>query len=115
MGKDSINNIRKIDRFCKYMEYKGINDNQVTVSLGLSVGIIGKSKAKGRDLSAKTIEKILNFYTDLNGDWLIAGVGDMLKQPINVTVSKNDVIQLIELLKKKDEQIDRLLTLLEKK
>lgn len=33
----------------------------------------------------------------------------------NVTVNKTEVVQLIELLKKKDEQIDRLLTLLEKK
>lgn len=122
------NYCRKIDRFCKYMKYKGLNDNQVTVSLGISVGVIGKSKAHGRDLSAAVIEKILNFYTDLNGEWLLTGVGNMLKNSIiqtnqngdninghNVTVNKTEVVQLIELLKKKDEQIDRLLTLLEKK
>ena len=33
---------RKIERFDKYMKYKGLNDNKVTNSLGFSVGTLGK-------------------------------------------------------------------------
>lgn len=61
------------------MEHKLLNDNKVTNSLGLSNGLIGKSKKKGMDLSRKSIEKILNFYTDLNEVWLLTGSGEMIK------------------------------------
>ncbi len=70
---------RKIDRFDKYMKYRGLNDNQVTVQLSLSVGIIGKSRKENRDLSNSVIEKVLNFYTDLDRNWLLTGEGEMLK------------------------------------
>lgn len=62
------------------MKISGLNDNRVTVQLGLSVGTLGKSRAVGRDLSDRNVEKILNFYTDLNRIWLLTGEGSMLKE-----------------------------------
>ena len=70
--------MRKIDRFDNYMSFRGLNDNKVTRDLGLSVGRLGKSRQKNRDISDNLIEKILNFYTDLNRTWLITGEGSML-------------------------------------
>lgn len=61
------------------MKYKGLNDNRVTIALGLSVGKLGKSRKENRDLSNDLTEKILNFYTDLNRAWLLAGEGEMIK------------------------------------
>ena len=72
--------MRKIERFDKYMKYKGLNDNKVTVQLKLSVGTLGKSRKEGRDLSDKVIELILNFYNDLDRVWLLTGEGSMLKK-----------------------------------
>lgn len=69
---------RKIERFDKYMKYKGLNDNKVTNSLGFSVGTLGKSRKENRDLSDRNIETILKFYTDLNKVWLLTGEGEML-------------------------------------
>lgn len=69
---------RKIERFDKYMKYKGLNDNKVTNSLGLSIGTLGKSRKENRDLSDRNIESILKFYTDLNRTWLLTGEGEML-------------------------------------
>ena len=69
---------RKIERFDKYMKYKGLNDNKVTNSLGLSIGTLGKSRKENRDLSDRNIENILKFYTDLNRTWLLTGEGEML-------------------------------------
>ncbi len=60
------------------MSAKGLNDNKVTIQLGLSVGTLGKSRKEGRDLSSKVIELILNFYKDLNRVWLLTGEGEML-------------------------------------
>lgn len=69
---------RAIDRFDKYLKTKGLNDNQVTLSLGLSKGLIGKSRGEGRDLSNKVLNKLLSFYTDLSRVWLLTGEGEML-------------------------------------
>lgn len=71
---------RKVERFDKYMKYKGLNDNKVTNTLGLSVGTLGKSRKENRDLSDRNIESILKFYTDLDRTWLLTGEGEMLVQ-----------------------------------
>lgn len=60
------------------MRVKHLNDNRVTVDLGLSVGTIAKSRGMNRDLSSRNLEKILNFYTDLSRVWLMTGDGEML-------------------------------------
>jgi hypothetical protein len=70
--------MRIIDRLDKYIEIKGINDNQITVNCGLSVGLLGKARLGKSDLGKKTIEKILNFYQDINKTWLLTGEGEML-------------------------------------
>lgn len=76
--------MRKIDRFDNYMKYKELNDNKVTIQLGLSVGTLGKSRKEGRDLSDRVIEQILNFYTDLDKIWFLTGEGKMLKDDSEV-------------------------------
>lgn len=79
-----------IERFDIYMEHKHLNDNKVTVQLGLSNGVIGKSRKEGRDLSDRVIEQILNFYTDLSREWLLYGEGDMLSPTGNTQVIGNN-------------------------
>lgn len=66
---------RMIDRLDEYMRTHGLNDNMVTVEAGLSVGVIGKSRAAGRDLSRKSAEKILAVYPQMSRSWLLAGEG----------------------------------------
>lgn len=66
-------------RLDKYMQIKGLNDNQVTVNSGIPVGSLGKQRKGARGLSMNSIAKILHAYEDLNGDWLITGRGEMLR------------------------------------
>lgn len=61
------------------MKIKGLNDNKVTQECGLSQGLLGQARSGKSDLGAKTIDKILNKYQDLNKTWLITGDGMMLK------------------------------------
>lgn len=68
-----------IERLQYYMEQKGINDNQMTIAAGLSVGLLGKAKNGGKGLSSSSIEKILLAYEDISPDWLLTGRGSMLK------------------------------------
>lgn len=107
-----------IDRFIKYMDFKGLNDNRVTVDCGLSVGLIGKARKGASDLGRNTIEKILRVYTDLNRDWLLTGKGNMLKEELVSTNSENTnqqsddmtVQELLEAIKRRDRQMDEMLS-----
>ena len=95
---------RAIDRFTKYMEIKGLNDNKVTIDANLSVGTLGKSRKENRNLSAKSIEKILNYYQDLNKVWLLTGEGSMLKETALITTSA--VASFVENLQDATEEMD---------
>lgn len=66
-------------RLVKYMEYKGLNPNSITVAAQLSVGLIGKAIKSGGGLNSDTIEKILHTYDDLDPVWFVLGDGDMIK------------------------------------
>lgn len=75
-----MDNRRIIDRFDEYMRYKHLTDNKVQMLLGLSNGVIGKSRKERRDLSDRVVEQIEKFFTDLNPDWLKYGEGEMLSK-----------------------------------
>ena len=80
--------MRIIDRLDQYIKFKGINDNQVTVNANLSTGLLNNARKGSTDLGKKAIEKILNFYQDLNRVWLITGDGAMIKEETVVPVSQ---------------------------
>ena len=88
--------MRRIERFDKYMSFRGLNDNIVTNDLGLSVGVIGKSRKEGRDLSDRVVELILNFYTDLNRVWLLAGEGEMINTSTAMAFNSTQNIEEVE-------------------
>ena len=78
-----------IERLQYYMEKQGINDNQMTVAAGLSIGLLGKLKKNGKGMSSVNIEKILSTYPDLNAEWLLTGKGEMQKS--DATVGESSV------------------------
>lgn len=99
---------RVIDRFDVYMASVGLNDNKVTVQLKLSKGLIGKSRGEGRDLSRSLIEKILDYYTDLDEAWLLTGKGSMLKDSREETPAPSQGGQdsaVVELLKEQNAEL----------
>ena len=80
--------MRIIDRFDEYMTFKHLNDNRATKDLGFSIGMIGKSRNEGRDLSKKAIQRILAVYNDLDEKWFKTGEGEMICEPRNSRVGK---------------------------
>ena len=83
MEENQYKNSNFIERLQCFMEKKGVNDNQMTVNAGLSVGLIGKAKVSGKGMSSMNIEKILLAYPELSADWLLTGVGEMIKKDSN--------------------------------
>lgn len=77
-----------IQRLESFMKAEGINDNQMTVKAGLSVGLIGKCRKNGSGMASDSIEKILLAYPSLSADWLLTGRGEMLisSEPKNTAV-----------------------------
>lgn len=57
MEENQYKGMNFIERLQYFMEKKGINDNQMTVNAGLSVGLIGKAKVSGKGMSSMNIEK----------------------------------------------------------
>lgn len=114
------------DRIVEFVKYKGMTMKSFEISCGLSNGYINSMrKGFGRD----KLNNVLSVFPELNREWLLYGEGEMLisgvvqnnKNGSNIhghTVNcqaDNSTEKLIDMLKKKDEQIDRLLTLLENK
>lgn len=106
------NNI--IDRLFLFMADKSINDNQMTVCAGLSIGVIGKMR-KGitKGLNSSNIEKILHAYPDLSSEWLLRGEGEMYKSKTSNEQSEWNVLlkeinDLDEIIRKQAEQIGAL-------
>ncbi len=106
------NNI--IDRLFLFMADKSINDNQMTVCAGLSIGVIGKMR-KGitKGLNSSNIEKILHAYPDLSSEWLLRGEGEMYKSKTSNEQSEWNVLlkeinDRDELIRKQAEQIGAL-------
>ena len=67
---------KMLERLDSFMKKEGVNDNQMTISSGLSNGLLGKCRKTGRMLS-DNIAKILNAYPQLSAEWLLTGRGSM--------------------------------------
>lgn len=85
------------------MDFKGLNDNRVTVECGLSQGLLNQARSGKSDLGQKAIDKILRKYQDINKIWLITGEGEMINGESNPIIDrsekeKNRQIEYIRLL-----------------
>ena len=58
MEENQYKDMNFIERLQYFMEKKGINDNQMTVNAGLSVGLIGKAKVIIAQATAETAEAL---------------------------------------------------------
>ena len=114
------------ERLMTFIKSQGISRSEFERNRSLSNGYINNIR---ESMGVDQVENVLRAYPQLNRVWLLSGEGDMLNpsQGITqhqhggsnnsqtVTLGQSDVSKFIELLQKKDEQIDRLLTLLENK
>lgn len=117
------------ERIYSFIEYKGITVKKFEKLCGLSNGYIS-SMRKG--FGSDKLNNVLTMFPELNREWLLYGEGEMLNPKViqnnqngdniqghSVTVNKTekDYLEIIkrqsEQLSKSQEQIDRLLSIIE--
>jgi hypothetical protein len=112
------------ERLIKFLTYLKMGQNSFEEKVGLSRGFVNKV---GDSIREKNLHKIITHYPELNVNWLKTGEGSMLKKESNnikqsVTAGKNakhinqvanaPTEDLVEIIRKKDEQIDKLLEII---
>lgn len=68
-----------INRIYEYLEYKDIPPTKFEKDIGLSNGYLGVQRKRSADIGESVIIKIIDNCRDLSLEWLILGVGSMLK------------------------------------
>jgi len=82
-----------VDRFIQYLEHLVKNSpsvRQIEQRAGISNGNLNKWIARDGSPSVENIEKIINAYPNVNGQWLLTGNGEMLAD----NTFNDDVIQI---------------------
>ena len=121
------------ERLTQFVAYKRLSKRRFQASIGVSSSYI---QGITNGMSADVLHRISSTYPDLNTDWLLTGEGEMLNpapgitqhqnggsnNSQTVTVGQSDVGRFLDeiaaqrrMTEKAQEQIDRLLTLLEKR
>ena len=112
------------DRIELFIKHQKIRRSAFEKTCGFSNGYTRNLK---ENPSAAKIEDILRNYPELNRVWLLSGEGEMLRGDGGAESTRREVettatagescseitTRFLNLLEKKDEQMDRLLTLLE--
>ncbi len=70
------------ERLDEFMKEKNLNDNKISVEADISNGLIGKGRKRGA-ISLDNVIKILRTYPELSPEWLLLGIGTMLKNSNN--------------------------------
>lgn len=73
------------ERLLKYIAFKGIAVQEFEKLAGLSNGAVSKM---GDNTRISTLDKISNYFTDLNLNWVRTGEGEMLKPAATSAPSK---------------------------
>ena len=111
-------------RLTEFIEYKGISKSEFCRTIGVSNAFVTSIV---KSIQPDKLQRIALNYPDLNTAWLLTGEGGMIKGDGNQSVNGNhntaiqgngnqvncETTRFLALLEKKDEQIDRLLAIIE--
>ena len=115
------------NELANFFKNKGLSQTDVANMLGTSPQYVCAIFSGRKSIGKKQAVRLEELF-GLSASWLLTGKGNMLSAPIHAEEGSVQVIgnasnvnagktidSLVELLKRKDEQIDRLIRLLEEK
>lgn len=71
--------INTVQRIKHYIDFKGIKVSVFERQIGMSNGSFASQLKNNKTIGVDKLENILKKYTDINLEWLLTGVGSMLK------------------------------------
>lgn len=115
-----------IERISQLIKAKGITPHKFEVSIGASNSMVSRAIRNNTDITSEWLVKIISTYPEVSEKWLLTGEGEMMdidnhdmdKDVDNQTTLEMAIREIDEqrkLVAKAQEQIDRLITLLEKR
>lgn len=105
------------DRLKQYLEFKGIAIFKAENECGLSSSSLSKALPnaergiEGKSIGSDNLEKILSTYTDLSSEWLLRGVGSMIRGESKAVKLENKIAQMSKDEKHQEQAYDILLGL----
>ena len=66
------------DRLKQVIDYYNISVRKFSIQIGISEGTIRKIMNDNSGIQSNNLQKIANFYPEINIDWLVTGRGEML-------------------------------------
>lgn len=81
--------MKAIERFYKYIDYKGYKPTSIEKEIGLSSGYLSVQKKRKADMGETIVNKINDYCIDLDIEWLLTGKGSMLKESDNKSVNQS--------------------------
>lgn len=67
-------------RLQQYIDHAGLSINQAADRCGLNRATLHKALRTGRGLHSETLVAVLTTWPELSADWLLLGVGTMLRR-----------------------------------
>lgn len=77
-------------RLKKAIEYYKLSNNQLTAYMKASNGYIGKILSGGHQPTLDKVESILWAMPKVSADWLVLGVGNMLRENVTFPINENE-------------------------
>lgn len=74
------------ERLKAFFEFKGLSANAVSKKTGVPQTTVAYI-LRSHDVKISSLEKIVDYYPDLNIRWLITGKGEMLEKTASMEVS----------------------------
>ncbi len=71
--------MKAIDRLYEYFSKKNLKPTAVEKEIGISNGYLSSQKKRSADMGEGILNKIIDYFQDINPIWLITGNGPMLK------------------------------------
>lgn len=86
--------MKAIDRLYQYFENNDIKPTSLEKVIGLSNGYFGAMRKKKADIGESVLNKIVEYFRDINPEWLLTGQGPMLRDEAAVPVKPQQVFSL---------------------
>ncbi len=91
-------------RFVQLMEIKNVNPSELADKWNVSKQQISNITTGRNKIGIKILHKIIDFFPDLNLNWLIKGEGDIWEKEFNdLELRNNELLDKIELLQSRLE------------